>query len=391
MTRRKPAARASGPKHPSRPRRSPGAIQAESGATPKPSTSTPPDETEPQALVVTFWFDSGSGDHPYDARIRLNGKRLDSGRAAAQTETFVREERLEGIVPNTGRVAITVWVYDVPAGDWDVQAALFRDMEQAGTSRGRVRPEALSRAAWSWRRWDVSTVPAAPVATRWAVTAPLARIPAVAPGVWTVLGLVGVTLAIALLATIAGGRGIPVPTSLMTALAAVVVGLVAAKVWFAVLAPGPWYRALLGGWAVDGFLVAAPATAIGLLLAQGLPVGVFLDASAPGLFFAVAIGRVGCFVSGCCAGRMTSGRFGLWSSDRRVGARRVPVQLLESMAGLGIAAATGVLVAARPVMDGLVFAGAFVVYGVVRQVVLRLRAEARPFSWRRSGPSAARI
>lgn len=72
------------------------------------------------------------------------------------------------------------------------------------------------------------------------------------------------------------------------------------------LTPAPWRQAILGGWAVDGFLVVAPLAAVLPLLTFNLPVGAFLDAAVPGLFFGVAIGRVGCFLTGCCAGRISS-------------------------------------------------------------------------------------
>lgn len=136
---------------------------------------------------------------------------------------------------------------------------------------------------------------------------------------------------------------------------------------------------------MDGFLAVALAAGIATYLAFGLPVGSVLDATAPGLFFAVAIGRVGCFLTGCCAGRCTSSRWGVWSSDRRIGARRIPAQLVESAAGLVIGvAAAGLVLAGVPSMEGVVFGAAFGAYLLVRQLLLRLRAERREFSWRRS-------
>jgi len=130
--------------------------------------------------------------------------------------------------------------------------------------------------------------------------------------------------------------------------------------------------------------------AVAALLAFDLPIGVFLDAATPGLFFGVAIGRVGCFVTGCCAGRWTRSRWGVWSSDRRVGARRVPAQLLESAAGLVIGGMAALLVLGHPPrIDGAVFVAAFAVYVLVRQAVLRVRAERREFSWRRSSVVSA--
>jgi len=44
--------------------------------------------------------------------------------------------------------------------------------------------------------------------------------------------------------------------------------------------------------------------------------------------------RAGAFVTGpgLCGGRLTSSRWGIWASDGRLGAGRVPAQQLESLA-----------------------------------------------------------
>ncbi len=161
--------------------------------------------------------------------------------------------------------------------------------------------------------------------------------------------------------------------------------LLGAKLWYMALKDRPWRETIGQGWSVDGFLVAAPIAAILASLALDVPLGSYLDATAPGIFFAVAIGRVGCFVTGCCAGRPTASRWGVWSSDRRVGARRIPAQLLESGIGL-VLGVVSLLAVINPVagVDGAVFVVALAIYGVARQLLLRLRAEARPFSWRRA-------
>lgn len=348
------------------------------------------DDDEPQALVVTNWFESGAGAAPYLATIRLTGQRLRPAGGGTAENTFVREETIQNVIPNVGRISLTTWVYGIAAGEWAVRAELTRGPDhpaRALVSGGRPgqSTEALPRAAWSWRGWTISTTPNAAIKTRMALLAPLARIPAVVPGIWTGLGVLGVSLAVVLTAVISAGRGISIGQSLLTSLLAVATGLAGAKIWFAVLAPGPWFRGLARGWAVDGFLVVAPITAVAVLLIQGLSVGAYLDATAPGIFFAVAIGRVGCFFTGCCAGRMTRSRIGIWSSDRRVGARRVPAQLFESSAGFAIAVVSMSLVLLRPpIPDGLIFVLAFAAYAGVRQIMLRIRAEARTFSWRKS-------
>jgi phosphatidylglycerol:prolipoprotein diacylglycerol transferase len=212
--------------------------------------------------------------------------------------------------------------------------------------------------------------------------------PGVIPGSFTVLGALGIVVALVVQSAILARANVPVSESLVVSLIALVSGLLGAKLWYAVLHPGPWRTALLGGWAVDGFLVVASVVAVAVLLVLDLPVGRFLDATAPGMFFAVAVGRLGCFFTGCCAGRCTHSRWGVWSfdRDRRIGARRVPAQLLESAAGLLIGMVAGALVLSEVLrLQGVIFVGAVVAYFVIRHALLRSRAERREYLWRRSG------
>jgi phosphatidylglycerol---prolipoprotein diacylglyceryl transferase len=347
-----------------------------------------PGSTEPiegEALVVSHCFDSGEGDEPYAATVRLTGRRVGDHGAPRPIDTFVHEDRIEGIVPGSGPVSLTSWVYSLQPGNWTVSAELLRPGHAVGRGT-RVTVEPILPVAWSWRRWAPLTSVAGTVKTRWAMLAPLAGMPGVIPGSWPVLGVLGAIVALITQAAILGHHNLPAGPSLMVSLIALLSGMLGAKIWYAILHPGPWRQAILGGWAVDGFLAVAPVVAVTTLLASNLPVGVFLDTTTPGLFFGIAIGRIGCFLTGCCAGRMTRSRWGIWSSDRRVGARRVPAQLLESMAGLVIGIAAALLVLGRAArLEGAVFVAAFAAYVLVRQGLLRVRAESRQFSWRRSG------
>lgn len=199
------------------------------------------------------------------------------------------------------------------------------------------------------------------------------------------LGILGVGVALVLQRVMLPHENVAVDVPLWVSLIALASGLLAAKVWYAVLHPGPWRQAILGGWAVDGFLVAAPVVTVAILLVLNLPVAAFLDAVTPGLFLAVAIGRIGCFLAGCCAGRVTNSRWGIPSSDRKVFARRVPAQILEAAAGLMIATVSmTVILGHLPRIHGSIFLGAFAVYFLVRQFLLRVRAERREFLWRRT-------
>jgi phosphatidylglycerol:prolipoprotein diacylglycerol transferase len=362
-----------------------GSTSARSGGQPAPATPV----VEAEALVVSSWFDSGEEGNPFSATVRVTGRRVGINGLPGPRDTFSQDDRIDDIVPGSGPVSVTTWVNGLEPGEWTVNAELVGRPSEVTSDAGRDRwrrgrPEPIQPAAWSWRRWGLSNGPATPVKTRWAPLAPMARIPAVLPGSFTALAVLGVVVALVTQAAFVGRANISVGGSLAASLLAIVFGLVGAKLWYAALHPGPW-RQLLGGWSVDGFLVAAPVAAVVALLAFGLPSGGFLDASAPGIFFAVAIGRIGCFFTGCCAGRCTRARWGVWSSDRRIGARRVPTQLLESATGLLLgAASTALVLAGVPGVDGAVFVAALAVYVVIRQVLLRLRAESRLFSWRRS-------
>jgi len=108
-----------------------------------------------------------------------------------------------------------------------------------------------------------------------------------------------------------------------------------------------------------------------------VPAGAFLDATTPGLLVAMAVGRVGCFFAGCCGGPPTASSFGVWSSDQRVGARRLPTQLLElALVGvLGLGALVAVLF--HGPAGGAFFALGLSAYVLGRQGILRLRAEPR--------------
>lgn len=302
----------------------------------------------------------------------------------------MHEEAIDRIVPGSGPVSITSWVYGLEPGEWTVAGELLRPGSHVGLDRPPSRPsrtsaEPLMRATWSWRRWAVATSAGAQVRTRWAMLAPLVGRPAVMPGVWPAMGSLGILVALVTQAALLAHAGVSVAPALVVSLLVIVTSLIAAKLWYAALHPGPW-REWIGGWSVDGFVFVAPPVAVVALLAFHVPIGAYLDASTPGLFFGVAIGRIGCFFTGCCAGRCTASRWGIWSSDRRLGARRVPTQLLESAAGLLIGLVSLPLVLADvPGIGGAVFVAAFGAYILVRQGLLRLRAERREFSWRRSG------
>lgn len=336
------------------------------------------------ALVVSHWFDAGPvGGPAYAATIRLTGRRRGVTGRPASGDTFTNTTVVQNVVPGSGRVASSSWIYGITAGEWDVTAELVGPEGARAAARGRPLP----RAAWSWRRWSLSSADG-PVTTRWAPLAPFAAIPAVLPGSFTLLATVAIIAALATQPWFFRLEGIAVTSGLLASVIGVALGLAGAKAWYMVL-KGPSRGTLKEGWSVDGFVLTAPVVAALVAVSQSVQLGGYLDAVVPGIFLAVAIGRIGCFLTGCCAGRPTTGR-GIWSSDRRIGARRIPAQLLESATGVVLAAVASLAVIAGVAPgSGVVFALSMLVYLAARQGLLRLRAEARAFSWRRGAPGVA--
>lgn len=333
---------------------------------------------ESEGLTVTHWFDSGDGLEPYSATVRFRGARTGVRGKPGPTDTFVRDETIEGIAPGSGPVSITARVHGLQPGDWTVTAELAPGPNRSGRSQPRDASggRTLPRAAWSWSRWTLSSGPFAPIRTRWSPMARLVSPPAVIPGSWTGLVALGVVVGITLHSVLLAREGVAVGIPALINVVAAAAGLIGAKLRYISLHPRTWREAPGEGWAVGGFLIVMPLTALAGMLLFAMPIGLFLDAGAPALFVGVAIGRIGCFLTGCCAGRCTSSRWGVWSSDRRVGARRIPTQLLESAAGLVLAVVTlAIFLFLRPPVEGLIFVGGLAAYALVRRVLLRLRAE----------------
>ena len=159
---------------------------------------------------------------------------------------------------------------------------------------------------------------------------------------------------------------------------AIVAGVIGAKAWYIAVHRGGKFD----GWCIQGFVVGAAAVVAAAAFAgPGIPAGAYLGAAAPALLIGMAIDRPGCFWAGCCTGRPTAPRWGIWSSDRRVGCRRAPAQLLEALAALviGVAMLAVVLLTGLP-RPGPVAVAGLAAYTLSRQFVLGMRAE--PRRWR---------
>jgi len=347
----------------------------------------------PQGLTTSFWFDSGSGNCPYSATVRFSGRRVGATGRLGRRDSFIQDEVVEGVVPGTGPVSVSARVYDVNPGEWTVTAEMLRPSGGPRSARPAMRlgprgSQRLYPTAWSWRRWALSAGPAKPLKTRWVPLTNFERIPAVIPGSWAVLVLLGVLVGLAVQAVLVSQVHLDAARVLAVSGVASLAGLAGAKAWYVALNLKDWREALRVGLCIQGFLVAAVAVALSGLWLLRLAIGPVLDATAPGLFFGVTIGRFGCFLTGCCAGRHSVSRWAIWSSDRRVGARRIPTQLLESLAALCIAIpALLAVMYSRPAVPGTIFLASCAAYTLARQGLLRLRRGSRRSSL--AGPLTA--
>jgi phosphatidylglycerol:prolipoprotein diacylglycerol transferase len=317
-------------------------------------------EAEPQALGLTHWFDAAPDGEPYTATVRFVGHRLGLTRKPGPRDSFVVSETVERVVPGSGRVAITARLLDVAPGEWRVAATLITP-RRPGAAAPQSSPPPVSASG---------TTGFGPLIR--------ARAPGAHLGAWPALVTIGVGVALTVEARLAARARLPVSATVGVAVIASVVGLLGARIYYLAeqerrLVVDP--RALFtAGMCIQGFVLAAIGTAtIGMLLV-GASVGRFLDVTAPGLLFGMSIGRLGCFFGGCCAGRPTASRWGLWSSDRRIGIRRIPTQLLESVLALALGVVAWLAVQAGGVEPGgAVFAGAIAAYTLGRQLLLPLR------------------
>ncbi|PYE11798.1 phosphatidylglycerol:prolipoprotein diacylglycerol transferase [Williamsia limnetica] len=311
------------------------------------------EEMEPQGLVATYELPR---DRDRSLAVAFVGARVGSEGSEHLGDSFGRVVSLNQL-PATGRATVSVRVSGINKGTWRVVGKPVGDDDAAS-------------------RQTVTTT------TR---LAPLAVGPGVRIAAWPILVGVGAIAALVAQALLFARVDSRWWAATLLSVLGCLVGVLGAKVWFLVLHRERHRSLRTAGACIQGFIVAAVGTVIVGALAVGLPVGELLDVTAPGLFLGLAIGRPGCFLSGCCAGRATSSRWGVWSSDRQLGVRRYPVQLIEAAGALMLAAISLVLVLTVPAhWPGSLFVANLIVYVLLRQLLFPLRSDphtARGRTW----------
>lgn len=325
-------------------------------------------EAEPQALGLTYEFEAAPDGDPYSVTIAFEGQRAGVNHRPVAADRFNVVTTVERVLPGSGRVAVTTRVPNLAAGSWNVVARpSTHGLTPGGRASDRAQavlprlPEGAAEGSTGWARVIEQ------------------QAPGVLLGSWATLVGLGAIVALILQGFLAAYLGLPVIGVLLVSMISSLIGLIGAKVYYLAVYPAKRRQALIGGgMCIQGFVLGAAAGLIIGSFAAGIPLGPLLDLTAPALMFGMTIGRLGCFFSGCCVGRPTASRWGLWSSDRQLGVRRIPTQLLESAlaASIGVTALVVLLVTGGLTgLPGAIFIGTMAAYVLGRQLLLSLRAE----------------
>lgn len=337
-------------------------------------------------VAATYWFDPGERGRPYTARIRFRGRRLGIDRRPEPGDRFEQVETIESVVPGTGPVAVTTRVFGVNPGEWAVTAEPLLDpRHRRGPANSRPRPAEKApspRAAPSiisgLRWWGTPLMSPSTPGTVTTRLKPFANPPGSINGSWPALVGLGVLVGLVVQIGLLRRAHLDSPAALGLSGAALLTGAVGAKVWFLAIKGRVSMATMTDGLCIQGFIAGVALVLTAGLVLLHVPIGTFLDATAPGLFLGMSIGRPGCFLTGCCAGRMTASRWAVWASDRRVGARRFPVQLWEALLCLIIGVVSLILVTRLVVnVPGAIAVGGLAAYTLGRQVLFAFRAEPR--------------
>ena len=317
-------------------------------------------DRRPQVLAATYWLDARS---VVDGVTHVQFTAVQPGSVPRSATRAVRVPQRDGPICVVGVIP------HVDPGTWSVTARPIADVDSAQQIATGTIDDAPPQTT-------SGTPLFGPLATM--------RSPGVVFGAWPLAVLLGFLTAIGVQATMSVALDLPIGRLALGSVIASLLGLGGAKAYFALTHRARARPEVVSqGLSVQGFVLVSLLALASLARLAELPLGVVLDAAAPALLAGQAVGRLGCLLSGCCVGRPTASRWGVWSSDRRLGCRRIPVQLLESAAAAVIAA-----VAAGAVLSGLAGTGAVLIASVaanvlVRQLLFGLRQEARTVRWGR--------
>jgi len=118
-----------------------------------------------------------------------------------------------------------------------------------------------------------------------------------------------------------------------------------------------------GGLAFQGALIGGAIAVVTVCVIKRLPIRKVGDLLAPYIALGQSIGRIGCFLNGCCYGKVISSGVGITFPGETL--MRIPVQIYSSLALFLIFV---ILLASRKKrhFSGAIFSGYLILYGIFR-------------------------
>jgi phosphatidylglycerol---prolipoprotein diacylglyceryl transferase len=161
----------------------------------------------------------------------------------------------------------------------------------------------------------------------------------------------------------------------VSALVLLVPALIGGRLWY-LLGHSRRRTKEAGGAGIYGGLVLSFVVSWPVLRLSGFEFWRFWDGAAVVLLVGMAFTRFGCLMTGCCAGRETSSRYGMWLPDASgEWRRRYPTQLYESALSATVLG-VGLWLYSPSAPAGVLFLGSAAAYGTGRLILEWLRADA---------------
>lgn len=135
-----------------------------------------------------------------------------------------------------------------------------------------------------------------------------------------------------------------------------------------------WRRGDSGAALYGGLLVIVPLS-YPLLRVMRVPFAAFWDAAIFTMLLGMAFTRIGCLLNGCCGGRATTSRLGVYlPDDHGIWRRRIPTQPLEAIFALLLLAGAAWCGGSEP-FHGAIFLFVVLAYGTWRFALEAVREE----------------
>lgn len=167
----------------------------------------------------------------------------------------------------------------------------------------------------------------------------------------------------------------------------VVWGVVGSRIFFVLIHPSPFFSHPLeilkvweGGLVFSGGLLAVAAAMFFYSRRSGVPYLRIGDLWGPGIALGQAVGRIGCFMAGCCYGKPLEGAWGVVFTDpgalAPLNTPLHPAQIYSAAGGLVIFGILWILVK-RKKFEGQVLLWFLILHSTARLIVERFRGDER--------------